>query len=87
VHPLAVAACGHEAGVAEDGQVAGDLRLRLAEDFDEETDADLAVGDEVQQAQARAVGEGLEENVEFRGCFHMRRIRIVPQPRPQKCSS
>lgn len=67
VHPLAVAAGGDDACVAEVGEVAGDLGLALAEDFDEVADADLATVHEVEQAQADGVGESCEEAGEIEG--------------------
>jgi hypothetical protein len=61
VHPLPFPAGGDDAGFAEICEVAGDLGLALAEDFDEVADAELATGDEVEQAQAGGIGESGEE--------------------------
>ena len=60
VHPLAFAARGNDAGLAQVGQVARDLGLALAENLDKMADADLAAGHQVQQAQAGGVGQGRE---------------------------
>lgn len=38
-----------------------DLGLTNAQDFDEEANADLAVGDQIQQAQARRIGQRAEQ--------------------------
>lgn len=67
VHPLALAAGADDAGVAQIGEVAGDLGLALAEDLDELADADFAVVHEVEQAEASAVGEGREEAGQVEG--------------------
>lgn len=67
VHPLALAAGVDEAGGAEVGEVAGDFGLRLAEDLDEVADAELLVAQEVEEAEAGGVAEGLEEAFEAEG--------------------
>ena len=51
VHPLAVATCGGDTGVAEVSQMAGDFRLGRRKDFHEVADADLAVCDEIEEAK------------------------------------
>jgi hypothetical protein len=45
VHPLPFPAGGDDTGFAEVGEMAGDFRLALAEDFDEVANAELAAGD------------------------------------------
>jgi hypothetical protein len=64
VHPLALASRGHNAGPAEVGQMAGNLRLADAKDLDEIADADLFIRDEVQQTEACGVRQCAEEEVE-----------------------
>jgi hypothetical protein len=49
---LPFAARGHDAGLAQVGKMARDLRLALAQDLDKVADADLAAGHQVEQAQA-----------------------------------
>jgi len=44
--------------------VAGNLGLAEPQDFDEKTDANFAVADEIEDAEAGGVGEGAEEGVE-----------------------
>ena len=61
VHPLAFAAGCDDAGAAEVGEMAGDLGLRLFEDFDEVTHADLAAIHKVEQTETGGIGEGCEE--------------------------
>ena len=67
VHPFAFAAGVDEAGGAEVGEVAGDLGLGLAEDLDEVADAELLVAQEIEEAEACGVTEGLEETFEAEG--------------------
>ena len=67
VHPLAFAACGDDAGIAEVGEVPGDFRLGLIEDFDEVADADFLIAHEIEEAEASLVGECLEEAFELEG--------------------
>lgn len=90
VHPFALAAGGDDAGAAEVGQMAGDFGLALAEDRDEIADADFPAVDEVQEAEAGAIGERGKEpgeaivlwgtihssNIRFDGCNRQRYIRI-----------
>jgi hypothetical protein len=64
VHPLALAARGDNAGVAQVGQMAGDLGLAMTENFDKEADADFAAAHEVEQAQACGVGQRRKEGGE-----------------------
>ena len=45
--------------------MARDFRLALAKHFDQIADADLAAGDEVEQAQPSRVGKGSEERDEI----------------------
>jgi len=61
VHPLAFAAGGDDAGAAEVGEVARNLRLVGVEDGDEEADADLVVAHQVDEPQPGAVGQRPEE--------------------------
>ena len=61
MHPLAFAAGGDDAGLAQIGEVARDFWLGLAEDFNQIADADLLVAHEIEKAQARIIAQGLEE--------------------------
>lgn len=67
VHPAAFPPHGDESGAAEVGEVAGDFRLWLAEDFSEVADANLLVTDDVEEAKAGHVSQGLEESLEVEG--------------------
>ena len=49
--------------------MARDLRLRLVEHFDEEADADFAVGHQTEKPEPGAIAEGLKQLFQF---FHMR---------------
>src|SRR5688500_16415512 len=65
---------------AERGQVARDRRLRQAEKLDDVADAQLAGGEQAENAEPGGVGERLEEGVEVGdgpagrggGGYHMR---------------
>jgi hypothetical protein len=46
--------------------VAGDFRLAHSEDADEVADANLLVGDKVQQTKARGIGERAKEKIEWK---------------------
>ena len=73
MHPLPFPACGDDPSTAEVGEVPGNLRLALAENLDEVADADLAAVHQVEEAQARAVGQRGEERGEIRirgGVWH-----------------
>ena len=63
MHPSPLAPRRHEARPAKIGQMARDLWLARAEDIHEITDADFLVGDQVEQAESRAVGQSAEEEV------------------------
>lgn len=80
VHPLALAAGGYNSGAAQIGQMAGDLGLRLAEDFNEVADADLASGHEVEQAETGGIGERGKEASEIKapgGSLHSNIIYVL----------
>jgi len=64
VHPLTLAPSGHDSSLAEIGQVARNLGLAEAQNFDKITDANFAVADEIQDAQTGRVREGAKEQVE-----------------------
>ncbi len=55
-----------KAGGPERAEVSRDGRLWQFEDFDDVTHAELSSGEEAQDAEARRIGEGLEEGVEVR---------------------
>lgn len=65
MHPLALTSAGNDAGRAQSGQMARDLGLWQAEDFNQITDTDFAVGHEMDEAQPGFIGQGLKEG--FRG--------------------
>jgi hypothetical protein len=44
-----------------------DLRLRLAEDFDEIADTDFLVTHEIEQAEAGVIAKGLKEALDVEG--------------------
>ena len=69
VHPLAFAACGNDAGLAQIGEMAGDFGLRAFQDVDQVADADFPVADEVENAQASDIGERLKETFEVEWGF------------------
>ncbi len=72
MHPLSVAPRRDESRAPQHTEMAGDLRLRLSQHLYEEADTDLVLSDEVEQAQSRAIREGLEECLELGSGFHMR---------------
>ena len=61
MHPLALAASSDDTGAAQISEMAGDLGLALAEDFDKVADADLALVHQVQQSQTSGIRESGEE--------------------------
>jgi hypothetical protein len=58
---LAVAAVGDQVGVSKDGEVAGDGVLGQTEHGLKITDADVAVAEEVKEAEAGGLGGGLQD--------------------------
>ena len=57
--------------------MARNLRLADSENFHEITDADLLVGDEVEQAKASGIGQGTKQEIEGEGFisfWHLRNI-------------
>jgi hypothetical protein len=73
VHPFSFAARAHNAGVAQIGEMPGDLGLALLENFNEITDADFAAIHEIEEAQARGFrerGEEAREAERFGGAGH-----------------
>lgn len=57
VHPFSLAPRGDDSGPPQVGQMARDLRLAQAKDFDKIADADFAISHQVEQAQARGIGK------------------------------
>src|SRR5262245_25832020 len=57
VHPLALAARGNNARSTQIGEMARNLRLMCSQNLYAETDAQLAVSDEIQQPESRPVGQ------------------------------
>ena len=55
VHPLALASRRNDSRAAKVGKMARNLRLADAKDFDEITDANLPVRNQVQQTKARRI--------------------------------
>jgi hypothetical protein len=62
-----LAARDYDAGLAQVREVPRDLGLALAEDFDEVADADFAARHEVEQAQARRVGQAAKRRGRSKG--------------------
>ena len=69
MHPASLAPRGNQAGTAKIGQMTRDFRLAQPQDIHKVADANFPVGDEVEQAEAGAIGEGAKEEVD-RGGFH-----------------
>ncbi len=61
VHPLALAASGHDSGATQVGQVPGYLRLRLVQNLNEITDAELLVSHQIQESEPGIVAETLKK--------------------------
>jgi hypothetical protein len=72
VDPQASLAIAHESHLPQVGQVARGLRLRDAERLVDVADADLAARQQREDAEARLVGEGLED------LLHRGQMRAVP---------
>jgi len=64
VHPAAVAPRLDDARPAQVRQMARDFRLADPQDSDEVADAHFAVGDQIQEAETRGIGERAKEIVE-----------------------
>ncbi len=69
VHPPSLSSRGHDARPAEVRQVAGNLRLAGPEDLHEVANANFLVGNEVEQAKPRAIGQGAKEQVDGKRFF------------------
>jgi hypothetical protein len=61
VSPLAIAARGDEAGAAEIREMPRDLWLISPQHLNARTDAKLIVAQQVNETQARVVGQGFED--------------------------
>ncbi len=66
--PLAVSSRRDDARPSKVRQMARNLRLALAERFDEKADADLVVADHVQEPQSRSVAKRLKEAFDVLCC-------------------
>jgi len=64
VHPAALAPRRDDTCPAQVGQVARDFWLAYSQNFYEVANANFLVGNEIEQAQARAVGQGAEEKLD-----------------------
>ena len=64
MHPASLAARCHDTGATQIGEVARDFRLADPEDFHEITDAYFSVGNQVQQAETRGIGQGAEQKID-----------------------
>ena len=64
MHPSSLPPRRHHSGFSQVGQVAGDLWLADAQDLHKIANANFPVGDEIEQAQSRAIGQGAEEMIE-----------------------
>ena len=67
MHPASLAAGGDDARAAEISQMARDFWLADLEDLHEVADANFLVGDEIEEAQARGIGQGAKEGIEREG--------------------
>lgn len=67
VHPFPLAARGDDSGAAQVSQVARNFRLAQAQNFDEIANADFAIRHEIEQAEARGVGERAKEKIQGKG--------------------
>lgn len=72
VNPFSLAPGFYNSRAAQISQMAGDFRLRLIQDFHEETHAYLILSHQVQKPKPRSVGECNEEtlHVDFDRLFH-----------------
>jgi hypothetical protein len=64
MHPSAFSPNSNDASAPEVCQVPGNLRLGLAEDFDEIAYTDFLVAHEIEQAKACVVAKGVKEALE-----------------------
>lgn len=73
MHPFAISTSGDDSGTPEIGKMAGDLRLRAAQDFDEIADADLLFSHQVKDSEPGFVPQSLKEalQVELRFLCHV----------------
>ena len=61
MHPPPLAAHGDDPRAAEIRQMARDFWLADPEDLDKIADANFLVGDEIEETEARAIGQGAKE--------------------------
>jgi len=79
VNPFPFAPGAYDAGVTQVSEMARNLGLALAEDFDKVADADFAAIHEIEQAQAGGIGKRGEESREvewLRYTWHDLNIRL-----------
>lgn len=69
MHPPSLAAGGDDSRAAEVGQVTRDFRLADSQDLHKVADANFLVGDQIEQAKARAIGEGAKEKIDGERLF------------------
>lgn len=69
VHPAPLAARGDDARAAEVGEVARDFWLADPENLHKIANANFLVGDEIEEAKARGIGEGAKEEVKRERLF------------------
>jgi hypothetical protein len=92
VHPLALTASRHDSGAAQVGQMPGYFRLRLIQNLNKITDAELLVSHQIQESEPGMVAEslkkalqveilvlGLHENnyIRIDGCVHRQYSRFT----------
>ncbi len=77
MHPSSLAARRNDAGFSQIGKVAGDFRLADAQDVYKIADADFPVGDQIEQAQARAIGQSAKEKVERQWTLRASHEKII----------
>ncbi len=77
MHPPSLAPGGHDSRASKICQVARDFWLAHAKDSHEIADADFFVSDQVEQAQAGAVGQSAKEEVERHRLFRVWHGKII----------
>src|SRR5580658_5431139 len=71
VHPLALTPCRDDAGLAQIGEMPGNLRLGRTDHFCEVANTDLLLGHEIQKSEARRVAERAKKLVKGWTPFHV----------------
>jgi hypothetical protein len=77
VHPPPLTPSGYDARAAEIRQMARDFWLAHPEDLHEVADANFLVGNQVEEAQPRAIGQGAKEKIERERFFNPWHASII----------